>query len=132
MVAVHCAFKDAGLQTGSFAADMQENKPCPECRSSITYPTGTSWMCGECGHEWNPDEVTADMGKVVKDANGNVLKDGDDVVMVKDLAVKGAPKALKAGTKVRGIKLVDGDHNIDCRIEGFGAMALKSEFVKKA
>lgn len=111
---------------------MSDNKPCPECRSTITYPTGTSWMCGECGHEWNPDEVAAEAGKVVKDANGNVLKDGDDVVMIKDLAVKGAPKALKAGTKVRGIKLVDGDHNIDCRIEGFGAMALKSEFVKKA
>jgi protein PhnA len=111
---------------------MNDNKPCPECRSTITYPTGTSWMCGECGHEWNPDEVAAEASKVVKDANGNVLKDGDDVVMVKDLAVKGAPKALKAGTKVRGIKLVDGDHNIDCRIEGFGAMALKSEFVKKA
>jgi protein PhnA len=90
-------------------------------------------MCAECGYEWNPAEVAAEAaGPVVKDANGNILKDGDDVVMVKDLAVKGAPKALKAGTKVRGIKLVEGDHNIDCRIEGFGAMALKSEFVKKA
>jgi len=112
---------------------MTDANPCPECRSTITYPTGTSWMCGECGHEWNPDEVAAaKAGPVVKDANGNVLKDGDDVVMVKDLAVKGAPKALKAGTKVRGIKLVEGDHNIDCRIEGFGAMALKSIYVKKA
>lgn len=90
-------------------------------------------MCPECGHEWNPDEVAAENApKVVKDANGNVLHDGDDVVMVKDLPVKGAPKALKAGTKVRNIKLVEGDHNIDCKIEGFGAMALKSEFVKKA
>ena len=90
-------------------------------------------MCPECGNEWNQDEVDAENAPaVVKAANGNVLKDGDDVVMVKDLAVKGAPKALKAGTKVRGIKLVEGDHNIDCRIEGFGAMALKSEFVKKA
>ena len=87
-------------------------------------------MCPECGHEWNPDEVTAE--NAPKDANGNVLQDGDDVVMVKDLPVKGAPKALKAGTKVRNIKLVEGDHNIDCKIEGFGAMALKSEFVKKA
>lgn len=111
---------------------MSDTLPCPECCSSITYPTGTSWMCGECGHEWNPDEVSEVAGKVVKDANGNILKDGDDVVMVKDLAVKGAPKALKADTKVRGIKLVEGDHNIDCRIDGFGAMALKSEFVKKA
>lgn len=109
---------------------MSDTPKCPECASAITYPTGTSQMCAECGHEWNPDEVEA--GPVVKDANGNILKDGDDVVMVKDLAVKGAPKALKAGTKVRGIKLVEGDHNIDCRIDGFGAMALKSEFVKKA
>ncbi len=112
---------------------MSDTPACPECRSAITYPTGTSQMCAECGHEWNPEEVLADAaGPVVKDANGNVLKDGDDVVMVKDLAVKGAPKALKAGTKVRGIKLVEGDHNIDCRIEGFGAMALKSMYVKKA
>lgn len=112
---------------------MNTTSACPECRSTITYPTGQSQMCAECGHEWNPEEVAAaDAGPVVKDANGNVLQDGDDVVMIKDLAVKGAPKALKAGTKVRGIKLVEGDHNIDCRIEGFGAMALKSEFVKKA
>ena len=90
-------------------------------------------MCPECGHEWNPDEIAAENAPmVVKDANGNVLQNGDDVVMVKDLQVKGAPKALKAGTKVRGIRLVEGDHNIDCRIDGFGAMALKSEFVKKA
>ena len=94
-------------------------------------------MCAECGHEWNPEEIAAasaaaNAAPVVRDSNGTPLKDGDDVVMVKDLAVKGAPKALKAGTKVRGIKLVEGDHNIDCRIDGFGAMALKSEFVKKA
>lgn len=112
---------------------MSEAPNCPNCKSAFSYPTGTSWMCPECGHEWNQDEVDAENAPaVVKDANGNILKDGDDVVMVKDLAVKGAPKALKAGTKVRGIKLVEGDHNIDCRIEGFGAMALKSEFVKKA
>ena len=90
-------------------------------------------MCPECGHEWNPDEAVAtDTGPVVRDANGNVLQDGDDVVVVKDLPVKGAPNALKAGTKVKGIRLVEGDHNIDCRIDGFGAMALKSEFVRKA
>lgn len=112
---------------------MTDMPACPSCRSAITYPTGTSQMCAECGHEWNPDEVAAEeAGLVVRDAHGNLLKDGDDVVMIKDLAVKGAPKALKAGTKVRSIKLVEGDHNIDCRIEGFGAMALKSEFVKKA
>ena len=90
-------------------------------------------MCGECGQEWNQDEVDAENAPaVVKDANGNVLKDGDDVIVVKDLPVKGAPKNIKAGTKVRAIRLVDGDHNIDCRVDGFGAMALKSEFVKKA
>jgi protein PhnA len=108
-------------------------KFCSECSATITYPTGTSWMCGECGHEWNPDEVAAEeAGPVVKDANGNVLHDGDDVIVIKDLPVKGAPKAIKAGTKVRGIRLTDGDHNIDCRVDGFGAMGLKSEFVKKA
>ena len=112
---------------------MSDSPKCPNCKSLFAYPTGTSWMCPECGHEWNQEEVDAQNAPtVVKDANGNVLRDGDDVVMVKDLAVKGAPKALKAGTKVRGIKLVEGDHNIDCRIEGFGAMALKSIYVKKA
>lgn len=112
---------------------MPETPACPECRSTITYPTGTSQMCAECGHEWDPAEVSAEgAGPVVKDANGNVLQDGDDVVVIKDLPVKGAPKPVKAGTKVKRIRLVDGDHNIDCRIDGFGAMALKSEFVKKA
>jgi protein PhnA len=97
-------------------------------------------MCGECGHEWSPEELAAEDRAaeqaagpaVVKDANGNVLKDGDDVIVIKDLPVKGAPKAIKAGTKVRGIRLTDGDHNIDCKVDGFGAMGLKSEFVKKA
>ena len=112
---------------------MSDTPKCPECASAITYPTGTSQMCAECGHEWNPEEVAAaNAGPVVTDANGNVLQDGDDVVVVKDLPVKGAPKNIKAGTKVRGIRLVAGDHNIDCRVDGFGAMALKSEFVKKA
>lgn len=119
---------------------MTDTHSCPNCRSTITYPTGTSWMCGECGHEWNPDELAAEelaAGKaagpaVIKDANGNVLQDGDDVVVIKDLPVKGMPKPVKAGTKVKNIRLVDGDHDIDCRIEGFGAMGLKSIYVKKA
>lgn len=90
-------------------------------------------MCPECGHEWNPEELAAEeAAAAVKDANGNVLKDGDDVVVIKDLPVKGAPKPVKAGTKVKNIRLTDGDHNIDCRIEGFGAMALKSIYVRKA
>jgi protein PhnA len=93
-------------------------------------------MCPECGHEWSPSEsieVVAEEidSSVVKDANGNVLQDGDTVVLIKDLPVKGASKAIKAGTKVKNIKLTSGDHNIDCKIEGFGAMALKSIFVKK-
>lgn len=87
-------------------------------------------VCPECGHEWNPDEVE-ETGLVVKDANGNVLQDGDTVIVVKNLPVKGASGPVKAGTKVKNIRLSEGDHNIDCKIDGFGAMALKSEFVKK-
>ncbi len=118
---------------GTFAATMEENSPCPECRSAITYPTGTSWMCGSCGHEWSPEEIAqAEADRGVKDANGNLLKDGDDVVVIKDLPVKGAPKPVKAGTKVKNIRLVDGDHDIDCKIDGFGAMGLKSIYVRKA
>lgn len=96
-------------------------------------------MCPECGHEWNADEpaVTTDTPDeadklLVKDANGAVLQDGDTVVLVKDLPVKGAPRPIKAGTKVKNIRLTEGDHNIDCKIEGFGAMALKSIYVRKA
>jgi protein PhnA len=96
-------------------------------------------MCPECGHEWNPEEPGETTTSpedidtlVVKDANGNVLQDGDTVVLVKDLPVKGAPKPIKAGTKVKNIKLTTGDHNIDCKIDGFGAMALKSIYVRKA
>ena len=91
-------------------------------------------VCPDCGFEWNPseNEVEIEPELVVKDSNGNILADGDSVVIVKDLPVKGAPKPIKAGTKVKSIRLVEGDHNIDCKIEGFGSMALKSEFVKKA
>ncbi len=89
-------------------------------------------MCPECGHEWKPSEESMEDENVVKDSNGNILIDGDAVVVIKDLPVKGAPKPVKAGTKVKNIRLVDGDHNIDCKIDGFGSMALKSEFVRKA
>jgi len=89
-------------------------------------------MCPECGHEWNPNEVAELTGPIVKDANGNLLADGDTVIVLKNLTVKGANGPIKAGTKVTNIRLTDGDHNIDCKIDGFGAMALKSEFVKKA
>ena len=108
--------------------------PCPKCQSPYAYSNGSLMVCPECNHEWNPEEVTEEVNVegVVKDAHGNILQNGDTVVLTKDLAVKGAPKALKAGTKVKNIRLTDGDHNIDCKIEGFGQMALKSEFVKKA
>ena len=91
-------------------------------------------VCPECFYEWNPEEVEIEDIREAKilDSNGNELKDGDTVVVIKDLPVKGAPKSIKAGTKVKNIRLTDGDHNIDCKIEGFGAMALKSEFVRKA
>ncbi|MBV6404338.1 MAG: hypothetical protein GFGODING_01088 [Flavobacteriales bacterium] len=118
----------------TFARIMSENPKCPECASTITYPTGTSQMCGACGHEWNPEELEA--AAQVRDANGNVLQDGDDVVVIKDLPVKGMPKPVKAGTKVKNIRLVDGagnaGHDIDCKIDGFGAMGLKSIYVRKA
>ena len=107
---------------------------CPKCNSPYAYANGSLMVCPECNHEWNPQEEVADveMATVIKDANGNPLQDGDSVVIIKDLPVKGAPKAIKAGTKVKNIRLTDGDHNIDCKIDGFGAMALKSEFVRKA
>ncbi|MBN7810702.1 alkylphosphonate utilization protein [Algoriphagus sp. H41] len=111
---------------------MENLAPCPKCQSELTYPMDNLLVCPECGHEWNPEEIEEETGLVVKDANGNLLADGDAVVIVKDLPVKGAPKPIKAGTKVKSIRLVEGDHNIDCKIDGFGSMALKSEFVKKA
>lgn len=91
-------------------------------------------MCPECGHEWSKDAVAAapDSPAEVRDAHGNVLEDGDSVTVIKDLKVKGSSAVVKVGTKVKGIRLVEGDHNIDCRIEGIGEMKLKSEFVKKA
>ena len=108
--------------------------PCPKCASTYTYAEEGKFVCPECAHEWTADavETAADAAVVYKDANGNVLVDGDSVTVVKDLKVKGASSVLKAGTKVKGLRLVEGDHNLDCRIEGFGAMKLKSEFVRKA
>jgi len=112
---------------------------CPKCNSGLTYQDGQTYVCPECAHEWGLSSASAaessgtdEPERVVRDSNGNALKDGDTVIVVKDLPVKGASSALKAGTKVKGIRLVDGDHNIDCKIEGFGGMKLKSEFVKKA
>jgi len=107
--------------------------PCPKCNSEYSYEDGAQLVCPECGHEWTPGEVDAgDEAKVVKDAVGNVLADGDTVTVIKDLKVKGSSLVVKVGTKVRNIRLVDGDHDIDCKIDGIGQMGLKSEFVKKA
>jgi len=105
---------------------------CLSCQSPYAYESGALLLCPECGYEWNPLEESEIDDTVVKDVNGNPLKDGDSVIVIKDLPVKGAPKPVKAGTKVKKIRLVDGDHNISCKIDGFGAMGLKSEFVKKA
>ena len=106
---------------------------CPKCNSAFTYEDGPQFICPECAHEWPKDETggVAEAAKVVRDAVGNELKDGDSVTVIKDLKVKGSSSVVKVGTKVRNIRLVDGDHDIDCRIEGIGSMGLKSEFVKK-
>ena len=106
---------------------------CPKCGSEYTYNDGSMNICPECAHEWAQDgqvESSAD-DRVIKDANGNELQDGDTVTVIKDLKVKGSSLVVKVGTKVKNIRLIDGDHDIDCKIEGIGAMKLKSEFVKK-
>lgn len=112
---------------------MSSLPPCPACGSDLTYEDGALLVCPECAHEWAPGDATGGgETRVHRDAVGNILADGDSVTVVKDLKVKGAGSALKAGTKVRNIRLVDEDHDIDCRIDGFGPMKLKSEFVRKA
>jgi protein PhnA len=107
--------------------------PCPKCGSEYTYENDNLIICPSCFYEWDINEakIEAESKKVI-DANGNELQNGDTVIIIKDLPVKGAPKPIKMGTKVKNIKLSEGDHNIDCRIDGFGSMGLKSEFVKKA
>ncbi|MFM7023919.1 MAG: zinc ribbon domain-containing protein YjdM [Flavobacteriales bacterium] len=116
---------------------MSEFPPCPQCKSPYTYHSGLLLTCPECGHEWSAEEqkaeeISSSDALVVKDSNGAILQDGDTVVVIKDLPVKGYSKNIKAGTKVKNIRLTEGDHNIDCKVEGFGSMALKSIFVKKA
>lgn len=103
---------------------------CLKCNSEYVYEDGSLLVCPECAYEWNPNEIKNDKF-IVKDANGNILQDGDTITIIKDLKVKGASSNLKIGTKVKNIRLVDADHNIECKIDGFGAMKLKSEFVKK-
>ena len=108
--------------------------PCPQCQSTYTYEDGNLCVCPECGHEWSAEAAAPGEGekRVICDANGNPLADGDTVTVIKDLKVKGSSLVVKVGTKVKNIRLVEGDHDIDCKIDGIGAMSLKSEFVKKA
>lgn len=111
---------------------MDQLPKCPKCGYEYTYEDGLNYVCPECAHEWSQtSEAEVEEGLVVRDANGNVLVDGDTVTVIKDLKVKGSSSTLKIGTRVKNIRLVEGDHNIDCKIDGFGAMKLKSEFVKK-
>lgn len=111
---------------------------CPTCGSAYTYEDRENYVCPECGHEWPQATPVSQAGpeaggpKVVRDAHGNELRDGDSVTVIKDLKIKGSSSVVKVGTKVKNIRLVDGDHDIDCRIDGVGAMQLKSEFVKKS
>lgn len=112
---------------------MSELPPCPKCNSGYTYQDGNLLVCPECAHEWQAGvtDEPAEAGIQAQDANGNPLQDGDSVTILKDLKVKGSSSVVKVGTKVKNIRLVEGDHNIDCRVDGIGAMKLKSEFVKK-
>jgi protein PhnA len=106
---------------------------CPKCNSEYTYEDGNLYVCPECAHEWVKGSETGsdEEKKVITDANGNVLNDGDSVTVIKDLKIKGSSSSVKIGTKVKNIRLIDGDHDIDCKVDGFGAMKLKSEYVKK-
>ncbi|CAM3030733.1 alkylphosphonate utilization protein [Pseudomonas floridensis] len=108
--------------------------PCPKCNSEYTYEDGAQLICPECAYEWSAEGDSAESSddvRVIKDSTGNVLQDGDTITVIKDLKVKGSSLVVKVGTKVKNIRLVDGDHDIDCKIDGIGAMKLKSEFVRK-
>ncbi|MBL8868929.1 MAG: alkylphosphonate utilization protein [Planctomycetaceae bacterium] len=114
---------------------MSQLPPCPACQAEYTYEDGILYVCPTCGHEWSKEGSTADASATddgIRDANGNLLQNGDSVVVIKDLKVRGSSLVVKVGTKVKNIRLVDGDHDIDCKIDGIGAMQLKSEFVRKA
>lgn len=110
---------------------MSDLPPCPKCESPYAYEDSALLVCPECAYEWNPNAAEAENDDVVRDAVGNILQDGDAVTVIKDLKVKGSSSVVKVGTKVKSIRLVDGDHDIDCRIDGIGSMGLKSKFVKK-
>lgn len=105
---------------------------CPVCQSKHTYHDGTFYVCPECAHEWDPNQTaSSEDERQVKDSNGNLLADGDDIILIKDLKLKGSSTVLKKGAKAKGIRLVDGDHEIDCKVDGMKVM-LKACFVKKA
>ncbi|WP_322045803.1 zinc ribbon domain-containing protein YjdM [Paraburkholderia sp. J67] len=108
--------------------------PCPKCNSEFTYEDSGVYICPECAHEWSGQAIAPAeaASRVYRDSAGNILQDGDTVTVIKDLKPKGSSGVIKMGTKVKNIRLVDSDHDIDCKIDGFGAMSLKSEFVKKA
>lgn len=106
---------------------------CPQCQSNFTYQDGDNYVCPECAHEWpQHEQAEIEATKVFKDASGNILQNGDSVTLIKDLKLKGSSSVIKMGTKVKNIRLIEGDHDIDCKIEGFGPMQLKTEFVRKA
>ena len=112
---------------------MSDLPNCPACGSAYTYEDGLMYVCPECSHEWPQNEAAAEESSdIIRDANGNTLQDGDTVTVIKDLKVKGSSLVVKVGTRVKNIRLVGGDHDIDCKIDGIGPMKLKSEFVKKA
>jgi protein PhnA len=113
---------------------MSKLPKCPKCDSEYTYEDGIMYVCPECAHEWSKDAAVAsiDDKQLVRDAYGNVLNDGDSITVIKDLKLRGTSSVVKVGTKVKNIRLVEGDHDIDCKVDGIGAMQLKSEFVKKA
>jgi protein PhnA len=114
---------------------MSQLPPCPACNAEFTYEDGILYVCPSCGHEWSKESSSTEAAAQedgIRDANGNLLQNGDSVVVIKDLKVRGSSLVVKVGTKVKNIRLVDGDHDIDCKIDGIGAMQLKSEFVRKA
>ena len=127
------AFIERGITNPKRTANMNTLPKCPSCSSEYTYEDAEMFVCPECGHEWPKAAAeSAEAERVVRDAFGNVLNDGDSVTVIKDLKLKGSSLVVKVGTKARNIRIVEGDHDIDCKIDGIGAMQMKSEFVKKA
>ncbi len=110
---------------------MNELPKCPKCNSEYTYKDNAMFICPECAHEWTSEVEEPPITSIIEDANGNPLQDGDTITVIKDLKVKGTSLVVKVGTKIKNIRLVEGDHDIDCKIEGIGPMKLKSQFVKK-